>query len=218
MKKRRESLNTEQTLLVITDYPSDLYSERVLTYLSQKQNVLVLAQKTAVKPEKLEQRHLKVRHVWRRGNNLSILKIFSYIFRYSRAHNILFQFGHTTFGGTLPLILLPLILFILKRLGKYNYVEIQKFKFTDPYNLWFYKAVGRTADKIIILDKRYKKRLMNYVPADKIAVLPLFVLTKDKLPRRKVFKLSLQYIMRTYRKTVSKSYHLPPSDLALRVK
>ncbi len=219
MKKRRGSLNNEQTLLVVTDYPSDIYSERVLTYLAQKQHVLVLAQKNHdIKPEDLEHKYLKVRNVWSRGNNLSILKIFSYIFRYNRAHNILFQLEHRTFGGALPLLLLPLTLLTLKGLGKYTYVEFHKFDFSDPFTLWFYRQIGRTAGKVIILDKRYKKRLMNYIPEDKIAVLPLVILKKDRLPRKKSFKLSLRQIMKIYRNTGSKSYHLPPSDLALRVK
>ena len=219
MKKRSGSLNNEKTLLVVTDYPSDIYSERVLTYLAKKQHVLVLAQKnTEARPEDLEQRRLRVRNVWTHGNNLSILKIFSYIFRYSRVHNVLFQLEHGTFGGSLPLLLLPFMLFVLKGLGKYTYVEIHKFDFNDPLTLWFYKSIGKAAGKIIILDKRYKKRLMHYIAEEKIAVLPMVILKRERLPRRKSFKLSLRQIMKVYGNTVSKSYHLPPSDLALNVK
>lgn len=204
--------------MVVTDYHSDLYSERVLEYLSRSQNVLVLAQRDKKRNGIEKVNNLSVCSVWEPGNNLSILNLFRYVFRYSRAHNILFQFEHKTFGGKLPLVLLPAILLVLRWLGKYTYVELHRFKFTDQFAPWFYHAIGLTAGKVIILDKRYKKKLSGYIPEEKIAVLPLIGLRREKLPRRKTFKLSLRHVMKTYRKTVSRSYHIPPSNLVLKIK
>ncbi|MBI2051839.1 hypothetical protein HYT33_03710 [Candidatus Roizmanbacteria bacterium] len=218
MKKRRESLNSEKTLLVVTDYPSDRYSERVLEYLSKTHNILVLAQKDGKKRLYHERKRLTIAKVWSRGNNVSLLRMLAYVVRYDRVHNILFQFDLKTFGGVLPLILLPVILLVLKTLGKYTYVELHRLRYNHPLYILFYQIIGKLTDKIIVVERNTKQRLLAIVPEVKIAFLPLVILKKERISKRKKVKEALRNIMKSYKNTVSKAYHLPPSDLAIKVK
>ncbi|MBI1863183.1 glycosyltransferase [Candidatus Microgenomates bacterium] len=205
MRKRRETLNEENSLLVITNYHDDtreikhldpvaIHAKRILTQLSKSQKILVLAEKTGRKKTHVVNKQLTVLRIWEKKNPASFPIILSYVAKYNKIRMIHIQFDFNTFGGTIPSMFLPLLIAALKLMGKHVSIELHHVPFDittikrhhrnkapiflNAMNhalLYFYKALGVLCDKVIVFEEDLRERLMTAIPEEKLIVLPMGV-------------------------------------------
>lgn len=214
MKRRREPLNEENSLLVITSYHDDsteskildpvaIHAKRILTQLSKSQKILVLAEKSGRKKTHIVNKQLTVLRVWKRNSPLSLPVILSNVIKYNRIHMVHIQFDFETFGGATASMFLPLLIGALKLLGKHVSIELhhvpfdittikrqhkgkpQFFKETlNRALLMFYRSIGFLCDKVIVFEEDLRERLTNAIPEEKLIVLPMGVHEQPVLNKR----------------------------------
>lgn len=205
MKRRREPINEENSLLVITSYHDDtrehktldpiaIHAKRILTQLSKNQKILVLAEKTGRKKTHIENKQLTVLRVWEKKHPLAFPTILSYVAKYNKIRMIHIQFDFHTFGGVVPGIMLPALIAALKLMGKHVSIELHHVPldittikrqvknkpqvFKELFNrslVVFYKAVGALCDKVIVFEEDLRERLTTAIPTEKLIVLPMGV-------------------------------------------
>lgn len=205
----------KQKLLVIASYPPkgathqagvSSYSKNTISALPDSVQVTVLAEDledghTIYKDE----RNVLVKRVWKKNSFLSYLKLAREAFKEKDVENVLFEFDLSSFGGMLYLIPLPLFLIGLRLLDKkvtfvFHQVilDIKEIKghltvsdngfYTDLLNLllyFFYLLTSKSVNKIIVFEEVLKKRLLRFVPEEKIAVIPHGVERFSKIPTKK---------------------------------
>lgn len=214
MKKRRETLNEENSLLVITNYQDDthesktldpvaIHAKRILTQLSKHQKIVVLAEKSGRKKTHIVNKQMTVLRVWEKRHILSFVSILSNVLKYNRIRMIHIQFDFNTFGGTIPSMFIPIMVGFLKLLGKHVSIELHHVPFDitsikrhhkskptffkDALNralLLFYRALGAVCDKVIVFEEDLRDRLMAAIPEEKLIVLPMGVNEQPVLNKR----------------------------------
>lgn len=205
MKRRREPVNEEDSLLVITSYHDDtkeskgldpiaIHAKRILTQLSKSQKILVLAEKSGRKKTHLVNKQLTVLRVWEKKHPLAFPMILTYVAKYNKIRMIHIQFDFHTFGGVVPGMFLPVLVGALKIMGKHVSIELHHVPFDittlkrqhkhKPHMFkevlnrglaLFYKAIGALCDKVIVFEEDLRERLTSAIPEEKLIVLPMGV-------------------------------------------
>lgn len=183
--------------------PIAIHARRILTQLSKKQNIVVLAQKTGLRKQYSENRQLLVNRVWQRGNPLSLWNVIDYCMRNHNIRNILFMYEFPMFGAYPTIYMLPVLTTVLKLMGKHVYVEFHQVPFDirtlkrskqlknnfmhslGNFSLRiFYQMVAGTSDKIIVFEEDLRDRLSTIVNDKKLVVIPAGVTIEKPIASR----------------------------------
>ncbi len=216
-----KTYNTPETLLVITSYPNPAdgsygrrdfnavgwHSEKGLPYIARFRKVLVCAEKIGTRKYFSPLENLLVARVWKKGNILSLLRLYSFILKQDKISSILVQFEFNILGGIIPNLTLLLILMLLRLSGKHITFEahqvitdigklVKHVHITNPlmqhvFNVGlrlFYIAVGIIANTVIVFEEEMKIRLQRFIAAKKIQVLSLFVNKQSVIPAEQARK------------------------------
>lgn len=210
-RRRRFVVSNDNTVLVITRYaesdskhnqlhPIALHARRVLTELSKKKYVIVLAERSGKKKLIRENQRMIVHRVWRKNNPFSLFAVLKYVFKYNDTSTVLLQFDFDVYGGLVPTFILPILILIMKLMGKHISIELHQApdeitvlkRHSNIHNKYlkialnkylqlFYRTLGVLANKIIVFEEDIKDRITQYVNETKIVVLPLGVYQHDRL-------------------------------------
>lgn len=213
--KHLSRFNRSQALLVISTYPDPKigiqgmdavawHSHKTLHSLATKsKKIVIFGQKTVNSPDiYLDSPHILVTRTWNKGQPFSLLNTLSQILKFTHAQTVLFQFEFNIFGGVLPVLLIPLIVFILRLAGKnvifemhqvvtdikqlQTHLNLKNPLFQNFFNLglrFFYFSIGLLANHIVILEEELKHRLSRFVPAKKINFIPISVIKQKKISK-----------------------------------
>lgn len=235
--KKRVYLNSEETLLVISNYAqSRLFDgQKALKKLCKKQQIIVLAEQAGRKKRHTEQQNLTVERIWTRNKPLSLLKVIPFIVKNDKINNVLFQFDFKTFGGKLETnFIVPLLLFFLKQSKKRVYFEFHrvieekkirkntplKFKLQRTiFNLLlrrFYKSTAYLTNNIIVFKPSLKQALSKFVAEDQIILLPSTLII-EQIKTSKQKEKNLDKTIHVYKKIVSTPYDIS-SNVSLNLK
>lgn len=226
--KKRVYLNSEETLLVISNFAqSRLFDgQKALKKLCKKQQILVLAEQMGRKKRHTEQQNLTVDRIWTRNKPLSLLKVIPFIIKNNKINNVLVQFDFKTFGRKFETnFIVPLLLFFLKQSKKRVYFEFHqvieekkirkntplKFKLQRKiFNLLlrlFYRSTARLTNNIIVFKPSLKQALSKFVAEDQIILLPSTLVIEQIKTSRKMEK-NLDKTIYVYKKIVSTPYDI----------
>ena len=204
-----QEFNQKNSLLVITSYPDSQkgireqnavawHAQRTLRKIaSEGQKIIVLAEKTDGKRIYLDGKDILVIRSWKKGNAFSFCNILTNVLEFRKIKNILFQFEFNIFGGLLPVLFIPALLFILRILGKRVHFELHQVlldigKLDEHVNIknkfvqklfnsglyFFYFLTGLFSNQIIVLEEQLKERVKKFIPENKIYFLPIGIETK----------------------------------------
>lgn len=139
--KTIRQFNTEDTVLVITSYPSygkhlshqqhfnavGWHSEKTLLALSEHKKVVVLAEKIGKEKDLLINENLLVLRSWKKGDIFSILRLIPTILsQFNSVKSLFVEFEFNVFGGILPNLELLFILGLFRLAGKYITFEMHQ--------------------------------------------------------------------------------------------
>ena len=158
----------------------------------EKRNFIVLTVTTNGKQEVYEENGILVIRCLKRDDVFSYFSFLRYAILFNQVKEVLAEFEFASFGGVLMTGLLPFILGMLRVFGKRIVLVVHQVVFDLNQltghvgfrkNSWklrffqtglklFYQIMCLPAEKIVVLEKEFKNRLVKLVNPEKIAIIP----------------------------------------------
>jgi glycosyltransferase involved in cell wall biosynthesis len=175
------------------------HSERLLTALAAKRDVVVFAEKIGKTKSFSPVPGLVVERSWEKGSIVSLLALYNTIANRKDITHVFVQFEFNVFGGIIPNLAVLFVLLMLRLTGKHITFEVHQvitdikklekhIAITNPliqafFNVslrMFYRMLGLIVHDIIVFEQALKNALSAFVKADKISVLSLPVQQGEK--------------------------------------
>lgn len=188
------------------------HSKRLLRELAkQGKRIVVLAEKTgntSIDSSVIRDgKNIIVLRVWKKGSITALFHIAKAALRFDQVHQMLFQFEFNVFGGLSPVIGIPVLLSFLRLLGKsitfeFHQVVNDVSRISHHINIKnslllrilsmglhaFYTAVGFLSQNILVFESQLLHELSTSIPASKITVVPLAVVSSRPLTKNNARK------------------------------
>lgn len=196
-----------EDLIAISSYPKkgQLHGSGTVGVASYTKNTLLALSKAAKKPPSIvvlaeilpgeekeyQENNVRVVRCWQRNSWLAYWRILNQLQK-SKTKKILIEFEMAMFGNPAINIFFPLLLFILRLIGKETSVvfhqvvldfgtmtghfgekpSVLKIKILSLSSKIFFKLVGIFSNKIIVFEEFLKKRLSTIINSQRIIVIP----------------------------------------------
>lgn len=156
-----------------------------------------------------ENNQILVLKIFKINKSLLFSSILWYILKFNRVRKIVFHFEFSSYGDISTTLQIPFLLLIFKTLKKEIFLVIHQVE-TNLNNLYghlgwkknslkikifnlfiriYYFCIGSIADKIVVLEKIFKQRLINIkLNSNKISIIPHPVDNNLKPEKQKVYK------------------------------
>lgn len=236
--KKRVYLNSEETLLVISNYAQNRLfdSQKALKRLSKKQKMLVLAEQVGRKNKHSQHKNLIIDRVWTRNKPLSLLRLIPFIAKNDKIAHVLLQFHFKMFGRNVATnIAVPIVLLFLKLSKKRVYFEFHQVidekkirkntpikskiqrRFFNRILRLFYRSIDKLTNSIIVFKPSLKQALDRFIPEEQIILLPSTLVKVDRIKSSKQKEKNLAKTVRFYKSIVSTPYDIA-SNVSLNLK
>ncbi len=236
LQKLIQKYNQERNLIVISSYPEKgvKYSGKVCavggfaknTVESLSRRVVVFTVKTKPETEIYEEDNVLVVRCLERNKTGSYVDLLKDLRFFDQIKDVLIEFEFASYGDTLMAAFFPIVLAAMKLMGKrVNLVLHQilvelsdlhghlgmsrggiKLRLLNAFLRLYYPVLCMFADKVVVLEEEFKRRLARLISVSKIVVIPHGVDTTLRfvsmkvarrrlgLPKRRKIALFLGYL------------------------
>lgn len=213
--------NQPETLIVFSSYAANSrslktqnalawYTKELLQGFPKDKKIIVLAEKTKTDPAYPyeEKSHLLIIPCWGKNDLLSLINLFSWLRKFNKPKNILFEFEFNIFGHIIGPIFALTLLIYLRLIGKRISLHIhevvkdltslkKQLNISNKYLILllntalkvFYYLSSLTAENIIVNEISLAQRLEGIINKDKIRVFPIPVDQKKGMSKKQARKI-----------------------------